>query len=63
MEAYLKTKNTLRQLVSAPRDPLKKEQVSGVVYQIDCEEGRWGAEMGEVQQQIRRRDRQDPHEN
>ena len=42
VEAYLKPRNTLRQLLSVPNHPSKTEQVSGVVYKIDC--GVWGVE-------------------
>ena len=34
--AYFKPTNTLRQMLVRPKDPLKKEQVVGPVYKIDC---------------------------
>ena len=33
---YLKPQNTLRQLLCAPKDPAKKEEICGVVYEIKC---------------------------
>ena len=35
--AFHKPKNTLRQLLCAPKDPAKKEDMTGVVYMINCE--------------------------
>ena len=35
--AYFKHCNTIRQLVSSPKDPIKKEEVCGPVYRIKCE--------------------------
>ena len=37
---YFKTCNTLRQLLCVLKDLAKKEEVSGIVYQINCEEKR-----------------------
>ena len=34
--AYFKPTNTLRQILVRPKDPLKKEQVVGPVYHINC---------------------------
>ena len=56
MVTYLKPMNTLRQLLSAPKDPSKYEQVSGVVYNIYCEVGGYGEKCCRIDS----RDRQDP---
>ena len=37
MQCIHKPKNTLRQLLCAPKDPAKKEDMTGVVYMINCE--------------------------
>jgi len=33
---YFKPRNTIRQLLCSPKDPAKKEEICGVVYQINC---------------------------
>ena len=39
VEAYLKPRKTVRQLLSVLKDPLKKEHVSGIIYKIDWRGG------------------------
>ena len=57
--AYFKPVNTLRQLLVAPKDPAKKEDVCDVVYQINCggsgSEGCSSSYVGETSKTLKTR--------